>query len=315
MSDLPPPRLQLFKPPFFSTGDDCFGPMHVKVGHRSEKRWGLIFKCMTTRAVHLDILRSMDSDAFLMAFRRFASLRGKPYELISDQGSNFRGAKTELHEALASMEPDLAAQLARHKVRFVFNVPHAPHFGGVWEREIKSVKYGLRVALGDQTVKEPVLRTILAEVAVILNSKPLAYVSSDVRDVDPVTPNILLIGRHDASLPQVVYPADELLSRRRWHHSQVLADHFLVHFVKYYLPDMQLRTKWQKERQNLKMNDVVMIVDPQLLRAQWPVGRVTKTYPGTDGCVRTATVSVKDKEYTRPITRLIPLPECADDDN
>ncbi|XP_046347391.2 uncharacterized protein LOC124128018 [Haliotis rufescens] len=315
MSDLPPPRLRLFKPPFFSTGVDCFGPMHVKVGRRSEKRWGLIFKCMTTRAVHLDILRSMDSDAFLMAFRRFASLRGKPYELISDQGSNFRGAKTELQEALASMEPDLAEQLARHKVRFVFNPPHAPHFGGVWEREIKSVKYGLRVALGDQTVTEPVLRTILAEVAGILNSKPLAYISSDVRDVDPVTPNILLIGRHDASLPQVVYPADELLSRRRWRHSQVLADHFWVHFVKYYLPDMQLRTKWQKERQNLKMNDVVMIVDPQLLRAQWPVGRVTKTYPGTDGCVRTATVSVKDKEYTRPITRLIPLPECADDDN
>ena len=75
MADLPPARLRLFKPPFYSTGMDCFGPMLVKIDRRTEKRWGIIFKCMTTRAIHLDLLNHMDTDAFLMALRRFTARR------------------------------------------------------------------------------------------------------------------------------------------------------------------------------------------------------------------------------------------------
>lgn len=89
-------------------------------------------------------------------------------------------------------------------MRFQFNPPNAPHFGGVWEREVKSAKEGLQAALGDQSVAEPVYQTVLAEIEGILNSKPLGYVSSDVADVDPMTPNMLLMGRLDPSLPQVV---------------------------------------------------------------------------------------------------------------
>ncbi|XP_067660546.1 uncharacterized protein [Haliotis asinina] len=98
MSDLPPSRLRLYKPAFYSTGVDCFGPMTIKIGRRTEKRWGVIFKCMTTRAVHFDLLDSMSTDAFLMAFRRFVARRGKPHELLSDCGSNFKGAERELRE-------------------------------------------------------------------------------------------------------------------------------------------------------------------------------------------------------------------------
>ncbi len=96
MVDLPPPRLWLFKPAFHSTGMDCFGPFLVKVGRQTEKRWGLLFKCMTTRAVHLKVLTSMDGDAFLMALWRFIGQRGKPAELYPDQGTNLRGGETEL---------------------------------------------------------------------------------------------------------------------------------------------------------------------------------------------------------------------------
>lgn len=91
MADLPPARLRLLKPAFFSTGVDCFGPFLVKRGRSSEKRWGVIFKCLTTRCVHLDLLYSMDSDSFLMALRRFVARRGTPFEILSDQGTNFRG--------------------------------------------------------------------------------------------------------------------------------------------------------------------------------------------------------------------------------
>ncbi|KAJ8385759.1 hypothetical protein AAFF_G00182770 [Aldrovandia affinis] len=92
LPDLPPARLRLHKPAFYSTGVDSFDPYEVKVGRRNEKRWGIIFKRMTTRAVHLDLLCSIDADSYLMALRRFVARRGKPFEL-SDRGTNFKGGE------------------------------------------------------------------------------------------------------------------------------------------------------------------------------------------------------------------------------
>lgn len=103
MADLPPARLRIHKPVFYSTGVDCFGPYTIKVGRRNEKRWGIIFKCMTSHAVHIDILTSMDTDSFLMALRRFISRRGKPFELLADQGTNFKGGERELKESFSTL--------------------------------------------------------------------------------------------------------------------------------------------------------------------------------------------------------------------
>ncbi|KAL2092896.1 hypothetical protein ACEWY4_012694 [Coilia grayii] len=100
------------------------------------------------------------------------------------------------------------------------------------------------------------------EVEAILNSKPLGYVPSDIRDLDPMTPNCLLMGWPDGS--------DELLSQRRWQHVQVLADHFWARFSRLYLPGLQLRQKWQSSPADVTEDSVAMIVDPQLPRAMWP---------------------------------------------
>ncbi|KAL1267374.1 hypothetical protein QQF64_032737 [Cirrhinus molitorella] len=248
-----------------------------------------------------------------MALRRFTARRGTPHELYSDQGTNFRGGERELSEAFAAMQPTLQCQLAKQKIEFHFNPPAAPHFGGIWEREIRSLKSALNVALGAQHVTEEVLSTVLTEIEGILNSKPLGYVSSDVADVDSVTPNSLLMGRPDSDLPQVIYPERELLSRRRWRHSQVLADHFWAHFVKRYLPELQTRAKWTADGDKpIETGTVVMIIDHQLPRALWPVGKVSATIPGADGKIRTAEVQVQGRKYVRPVSkliRLLPLPE------
>ena len=114
--------------------------------------------------------------------------------------------------------PSSNPQLASQQIRFAFNPPGSPHFGGCWEREIRSLKAALQVTIGAQTVTEEVLRTVLTEIEGILNSKPLGYVSLDIADPDPITRNCLLMGRRDASLPQVVYEGPEILGRRRWRH-------------------------------------------------------------------------------------------------
>lgn len=257
----------------------------------------------------------MDSDAFLMALRRFIGRRGKPAELYSDQGTNFRGGNTELKEAFRQLSGDLQQQLAKQQISFHFNPPAAPHFGGVWEREIRSIKAALYTTLGSDTVTEEVLRTVLIEIEAILNSKPLGYVSADIADLDPITPNCLLMGRPDGSLPQVIYPVSELLGRRRWRHSQVLSDRFWTAFIKNYLPELQARTKWQTPSADIQPGMVVMLVDPQLPRSFWQIGRVVNVFPGADDRVRTAEIQIKDRVYTRPITRLIVLPEIQDEED
>lgn len=313
MADLPPARLRLYKPPFYSVGIDCFGPILVKIGRRHEKRWGILFKCMTTRCLHLDLLESLDTDAFLLSLRRFIARRGKPFEVLCDNGTNFTGGCHELQEAFKAMSPQLQEQLAEQRIRFQFNPPAAPHFGGTWEREVKSIKTSLRVILRDQVVPEPVLQTLLVEVEGILNAKPLGYVSADVADLDPITPNMLLMGRRDSSLPQALYDSEDLLGRRRWRQSQVLADNFWSSFVRQYLPGLQDRQKWKTDGKELTVGQVVLIVDPRFPRASWPVGTVTETFPAADGRVRTAVVKVKEKTYTRPVIRLIPLPQLTEE--
>ena len=254
----------------------------------------------------------MDADTFLMAFRRFVSRRGKPFELLSDCGTNFRAGESELQNAFQAMEPDIKQQLAHTQVNFQFNPPSAPHFGGSWECEIKSVKMALYVALGKQPTTETVLHIVLAEVEGILNSKPLGYVSSDLADPDPVTPNMLLMGRPNSSLPRAIYASSELFGRRKWRHSQILADNFCTAFIRHYLPNLQTRQKWKSDRENLDSAQVVVIVGPQYLRSSWLIGRITETYPGKDGKIRSVKVIIQGLKYIRPVSRLIPLPEIMD---
>ena len=181
------------------------------------------------------------------------------------------------------------------------------------EREVRSVKTILRVVLGTQIVPEEVLYTTIVEIEATLNSRPLGYVSSDAGDLDPVTPSHLLMARPDGSKPQAIYPEAELLSRRRWRHSQIMADQFWKRYTRYYLPSLQTRQKWTAERPNLEDGEHVLVLDPQLPRAFWQVGKIVRTLPSKDGRVRVAEVKVDGRTYTRPVTRLIKLPRLPDE--
>ena len=140
-----------------------------------------------------------------------------------------------------AMAPHLKEQLAEQRITFQFNPPSAPHFGGTWEREVKSLKTAPKVILKEQIVTESVLCTVLTEIEGILNAKPLGNISSNVTDPDPVTLSLLLMGRYDVSLPQVLYVSSNILGKHRWRHSQVFADHFWSQFVRYFLPSLQER--------------------------------------------------------------------------
>ncbi len=128
-----------------------------------------------------------------------------------------------------------------------------------------------------------------------MNAKPLGYTSSSVADLDAVTPNVLLMGRLDGALPSVVYPKCEGLSKRRWRHGQVIADHFWARFIRCYLPTLQCRQKWHSTPADLSVDSVVLVIDPQFPRALWPVGRVIRVHQSADGHVRSADILSKTK--------------------
>lgn len=131
--------------------------------------------------------------------------------------------------------------------------------------------------VGSQILTEEVLGTLLVELVAILNAKPLGYVSSDVADPDLVTPNNLLMGWPDASLPQVVYPESDILSQKICRHNQLLADQFWTSFIKNDLPTLQPRQKWMSDSDNLTPGTFLMIVH-QLPRGLRPVGKVITTH-------------------------------------
>ena len=154
MADLPDSRLGYQQPPFANTGVEYFGPILVRHGRKTEKRYGVLFTCLTRRAVHLEIAHSLDTDSCLMAIRRMMARRGRPANIWSDNGTNFVGTKRELREALARLDSErIGDQLSNERVQWHFNPPSSPHFGGAWERLVQSAKRALKAVVGEQRVK------------------------------------------------------------------------------------------------------------------------------------------------------------------
>ena len=140
MANLPNSRLAHYQRPFTYWGVDYFGPMVVKVGRRHEKRWGVIFTCLTTRAVHLEVATSLTTDLAIMALRRFVAPRGHPSEIWSDNGTNFQGAAAELREAIKSLDEErFQSEAITRGMTWRFIPPSTAHMRGSWERLIKRV--------------------------------------------------------------------------------------------------------------------------------------------------------------------------------
>ncbi|KAK3096117.1 hypothetical protein FSP39_023413 [Pinctada imbricata] len=198
MSELPFDRLQP-EPPFTYSGVDFFGPFIVKEGRKEMKRWGVIFTCMASRAVHLETANSLDTSSFINALRRFMSVRGTVRQLRSDRGTNFIGAKRELREAVEEMDDDhlkhYLSDLGCDFLVFKTNVPSASHMGGIWERQIRTVRSTLSSIMQDfgSQLDDETLRTFFSEAMAIVNSRPLSIATlNDPLSVEPLTPNHLI---------------------------------------------------------------------------------------------------------------------------
>ena len=266
---------------------------------------------ITSRAVHIEVANSLDTDSCLNALRRFICRRGQVKRIRSDNGTNFVGAQRELKEALAKMNQQrIQGALLQKGIQWSFNPPGASHHGGVWERLIKSVRQVLHAVLKQQTLDDEGLRTLLCEVEAILNSRPITTVSNDPQDLEPLTPNHILLWNTKPILPPGVFDKNDLYVRRRWKQVQYMSDLFWKRWCQEYLPLMQERQKWCKRRRSFTPGDVVMIVDPCAPRGSWILGRVLEVMADSKGLVRAVKVKTQTNVLERPITKICLLLEC-----
>jgi hypothetical protein len=271
--------------------------------------------------MHLELSHSLTTDSFIHALRRFTCRRGAVSSLISDNGTNFTGANTELRGAIKQWNLEgVEAWLKQKGISWKFNPPYASHYGGVWEREIRSVRKVLTALMNEQRVKltDEALLTLMCEVESILNFRPLTQVSDDPQDCDALTPNHLLLLNAEESFPPGVFSQHDSYHKRRWKQVQYLADLFWQRFKREYLVTLQYRSKWQNPDERLKENDLVLVTDVSLPRNQWPLGRVQELIPSEDGRTRTAKIRIckyKDSSVARigntlilrPISKLVRL--------
>ena len=180
-------------PHFTNTGVDYFGPFYVTVGRTTEKRWGFLFTCLTTRVVHVEIVTSMDTSSCVMGVEQFVSRSGTPALIWSDIGTNFIGAEKELREKWNIV--NIAAELTLKGIKWRFNPPSAPHQGGIWESLVRSFKRVLYTIVGTRRLTDEVLHTIICLMEIALNSRPLTSVSADPWDLNAIAPNQFLFGR------------------------------------------------------------------------------------------------------------------------
>ncbi|XP_029055190.1 uncharacterized protein LOC114882466 [Osmia bicornis bicornis] len=174
-------------------------------GAKTQKGWICVFVCFATSAVHLEVVTDYSADAFIAAYRRFAARRGTAASLYSDCSTNFQGADAQLKRQFNDStreNQDLAALLAKDGTQWHFNPPAAPHMGGKWEAEVKSLKFHLKRTIGDALLTFEESITLLAQIEAILNSRLLEPLSDDPDDVSALSPGHFLIGSPLNAVPE-----------------------------------------------------------------------------------------------------------------
>ncbi|XP_060800865.1 uncharacterized protein LOC132901873 [Amyelois transitella] len=315
MGDLPEQRVTPTRP-FLHSGVDFAGPFTILMskgrGNRTTKAYVAIFVCMSTKAIHIELVSDLSTEAFLGAFRRFVARRGKCSHIWSDQGRNFVGASKELIDAwnktLIQSTREIASILLTEGTQWHFIPAYSPTFGGLWESGVKSIKYHLqRILITNLTYEE--MTTILCQVEACLNSRPLCPVdSADPDNLDILTPGHFLIGESPIVVPSPDLKNVKIHTLSRWQHTQKLMNDFWRRWQDEYLNRLQQRPKWHKIEEEFKVGDIVLIKTDNLPPGKWSLGRIVDKHPGDDGYTRVYSIKSGNTITKITVTKLCALP-------
>lgn len=304
---------------FQVVGVDFCGPFNLKVARIRKpminKAYIAVYVCFSTKAVHVELLSSLTTDAFLACLKRFISRRGLPNFIYCDNAKTFKGAENQLKDlyklqASPSHRNSVYKFCLTNYIQFKFIPSYSPEFGGLWEAGVKSLKYHFKRIVGDIALTYEELYTVITQIEAVLNSRPLCPLSSDISDLNYLSPGHFLIGTQMTSYPEINYTNINANRLKFWNLCTKLKQNFWSVWHRDYLNQLQNRTKWKHGNVNLRIGDLVIVKLSNVAPMKWPMGRIVKVVPGPDGKVRVAHVKMADKVYVRSYRTLCPLPLC-----
>lgn len=273
-----------------------------------------VFVCLYSKAIRIEVVSSLTSDAFLAAFRRFVNRRGRCLKLFSDNGTNFKGAdrilQFQIKQAEKSWKTELEIDFNKCGTEWHFIPLQSPHFGGLWEASVKSIKTHLVKTVGNSMLTYEELNTLLIQIEGILNSRPLCPQSNNPEEFVALTPAHMLIGE------PIVAPIDPCLHNnkppvKRWNFIQYLQQRFNNSWIKDYSHRLQQRPKWLEGGDCYDIGRLVWVTDDNVPPTFWNLARIVDIPPGKDGHTRVVSLTNKNRKiFKRPITkiRLLPIP-------
>ncbi len=307
MGPLPDHRVQVGAM-FQSVAIDLFGPVeyqqHVKK-RQVGKGWGVVFVCTTTSALHVEFMDTYSTDSFLMALRRFMSIRGTPTRFQSDRGEQLVAAAKQV----ATWDFKEVVQWAgRRGIEWTLVPTGGQHFNGQAERMIGLIKQQLwRIFEGKRLSYEETL-TVLAEAVHKINSRPITW--NPRPEGKPLCVQDLMLGRAKPGQVEVKLESGKKLAKRFENVQQIQRD-FWKRWIEEVFPERLKQSKWKQEKRDLKEGDIVLRKDETAAGQTYKYAKVVKVHTSTDGKVRAADIEYKlpgestFRKTTRPIHKLV----------
>ncbi|XP_066983767.1 uncharacterized protein [Macrobrachium rosenbergii] len=312
---LPEFRVQR-KQPFSVTGVDYTGALLTKEKHQNpEKAYIVLFTCPVTRGIHIELVKDLSCDSFLMVFRKFCSRRGFPSLMLSDNATTFVSASDYLKNMAESSL--VQEHLNAIECKWKFIPARAPWFGAIWERLIGLLKTCLKKVIGQAFLSFNELSCVVTELEAIINDRPLRYTPGDLDQLDILTPNHLILGRRLRSFPREVIDWKDETKDPLYGENKDVGKRFL--YITKKCDDLWKR--WEREyltslrethrvgiRHEFwpKMGDDVLIHD-EGPRSRWKLGQIVKLHVGPDDVLRVVTLKTPQGQVMRPVVKLYPL--------
>ncbi len=295
---------------------DACGPLTViERSGKLGKRDILVFSCLSSRAVNLEVLPDRTIEGFCHAMRRQAAEHGLPKTVRLDNYPSHRGTSKEFDVLFSSHARDLRCAGPLYGVTWSWSRLHQPSTNGVVERAVKDAKLAILKTLGKATIDIDDLFTLVKEVKRVINSRPLVASTDSGPEEAPqfLSPHHLLYG-YPLSIIPFLEPnssegpqGDDASIRKRWLKRQKLLRQFTHLFVNQYLSSLAKMDKWKRNQKNPQIGDLCIIFEPNKKRKDWPLGRIEKLHPSPDGQVRTVTVRTSRGMSERSVRSLIQL--------
>ena len=285
-------------PPFFKTSLDLFGPFLVKdtVKRRTTRKvYGIIFNCVVSRAVHLELVEGYDTQSFLVSFKRFISIRGFPGYVHSDNGSQLVAANKELREITKKWNlSEIFNYGVKQGLIWSFNKSaNAPFQNGCSEALIRLVKRGILISVGNNILSYSELLSAFYEIANLLNERPIGIKpGNDLSLGSYLCPNDLILGRNNIRVPHGIFDDSDNIVKRYQFINQVVSS-FWKKWQRDFFPTLIIRQKWHVKRRNVRVGDIVLVQDKDAFKGVWKLAQVAKTVYGSDDMVRNVSLRYK----------------------